>query len=286
MYNINFIELCNKFISCFILTISTFFMWSKLLNKKLNFKSYKLYISLIFVIVISIINYYNVNQYIRIVIITSLLMIVCKYVFSESLQKCVVLPILTQLITMISEMTFVFIVCVIFDMGSTGIIDTQFGQFFSNVIITIIALLIVHIPLVYKFYKFLLKITDKINKNQLIIFSFLIVIIANVSGMFLYYEIEFRYLLIFNVAITLFFLGIIIYSFNTKNKYMKVYDKYNTTLNSLKEYEKILDKYRISNHENKNDLLTIRSLIINNDKEAISYIDKIVKNKMKDHLEV
>ena len=200
MYNINFIELCNKFISCFILTISTFFMWSKLLNKKLNFKSYKLYISLIFVIVISIINYYNVNQYIRIVIITSLLMIVCKYVFSESLQKCVVLPILTQLITMISEMTFATIISTIFGMNKISIINTQFGQFFSNVIITIIALLIVHIPLVYKFYKFLLKITDRISKYQLIIFSFLIVIIANVSGMFLYYEIEFRYLLIFSAS--------------------------------------------------------------------------------------
>jgi two-component system sensor histidine kinase AgrC len=62
-----------------------------------------------------------------------------------------------------------------------------------------------------------------------------------------------------------------------------VYDKYNTTLNSLKEYEDILDKYRISTHENKNQLLTIRNMLPKTNKKIISYIDKIVENKLKDN---
>ena len=78
-------------------------------------------------------------------------------------------------------------------------------------------------------------------------------------------------------------MSIVIYSFKTQNNYIKVYDKYNTTLNSLKEYEDILDRYKISNHENKNQLLTIRNMLPKTDKKIISYIDKIIENKLKDN---
>jgi len=134
-----------------------------------------------------------------------------------------------------------------------------------------------------KLYDFLIKITDRINRNKLIVFSLFIVVIANLLTMFLYYRVEFVYLLIFNTCLTLFCLSIVIYSFKTQNNYIKVYDKYNTTLNSLKEYEDILDRYRISNHENKNQLLTIRNMLPKTNKKIISYIDKIIENKLKDN---
>lgn len=87
---------------------------------------------------------------------------------------------------------------------------------------------------------------------------------------------------IFNIVTMVIFFAIIINSLKNKNDYIEVSDKYNTTVTSLKEYEVIVKNYRLSSHENKNQLLTIRNMIKNEEKDIPDYIDKIVKNELKD----
>lgn len=267
----------------FSIIMSPLYIWHRLLEKKLNFKDYRLYISLFSLMIIALINYFNVNPYIRITVITLALMLFFRFLFKENLQKCIITPIFSQMLVMISEMIFVVITCIIFNFDNQDIINTQFGKLFSNVIISILAMLLIKIPALKKIYYFLLKITDKIKSRQLIVISFVLIIISNLLVGILYYKIEFRYLLILNTFLTLFCAFIVMYSFRTKNNYIKVYDKYNTTLNSLKEYEDILDRYRVSNHENKNQLLTIRNMLSRSNKKVINYIDALVENKLKDN---
>ena len=45
----------------------------------------------------------------------------------------------------------------------------------------------------------------------------------------------------------------------------------------------MIDKFRVNNHENKNELMTIRNMIKAKDKTTIEYIDKLVDNKIKDN---
>lgn len=272
-----------KFLSSMILMSVTVYIWHKLLKKSFNIKSLNNVIAIILMSITSIFNYYFVNQYIRIFSITVFLIIIFKFLFKESIQKSIITPIVSQIITMLSEMVFVAFICFIFDMNGSEIINTQFGNFLSNLFISIIILGICYIPVTTRFYNFLIKITDKIKNTQLLMFSFLIIIIANILTMIIYYKVEFVYLLIFNTLLTLFCLYIVINTLKTNNSYNKVYNKYNMTLTTLKEYENILDKYRISNHENKNQLLTIRNMISKTNKKAISYIDEIVDNKLKDN---
>lgn len=272
-----------KILGVFFITFVSVYNLYKISNKKFNFKDKKLYICFLCLMAFALINYMNSNAYIRIVLITLSLVIFYKIVFNESVQKCILVPFLSQFIIMISEMIFAIIISFIFEMDNNAIINTQFGQNLSNLLIAIISMLLVQIPIVRKLYKFLLKITDKLKNIQLISFSIVIIVIANILTMLLYYRVEFKYLLIFNTVLTIFFFCVILYMLKTKNSYIKMYDKYNTTLNSLKEYEDILDKYRVSNHENKNQLLTIRNMLPKTDKETIVYIDQIVENKLKDN---
>jgi len=44
-----------------------------------------------------------------------------------------------------------------------------------------------------------------------------------------------------------------------------------------------MDKYRVTNHENKNQLLTIRNMVKTSDKKTLSYIDKILEHKIRDN---
>ena len=53
---------------------------------------------------------------------------------------------------------------------------------------------------------------------------------------------------------------------------------------SLRELEQVLNNYRVDNHENKNQLLTIRNMTSN--KKVINFIDTILNNKIKDNANI
>lgn len=276
----------SKGVSCLILTLATFYMWSILLSKKLNFKSIRLYICALGVIFISLLNYYYSNAFIRMILLVIVFTIAVKCLFKENIKNSIITSIYSELILVISETIFALIITLVFNMGSVQIVENLFTSFLSNVFIALISLIIIKLKFVKKFYNFINSTTDKLNEKHLILMSLFIIIFVNILEATLYYDIDYRYLLVFNTLLIVFCFLIIIYSFKNKNNYMKVYDKYNTTVNSLKEYEDILDKYRISNHENENQLLTIRNMLPEKDKKAISYIDNLVKTNIKDNGEV
>lgn len=276
-------EMLQNILGGAIITLSIVYIWSILLNKKPKFNEVCTYLILIIMELTTVLNYLYTNQFFKIVIITFLMAIFLKLIFKENLKKSILGAITSQLIFMISEIVFAFGLIGIFKVDPNDFVNIYFGKFFTNFIISLISIFIIQIKPVKMFYCFLLNVTEKITKKHLILMSLIVMIVANVLTMVLYYEFNFMYLMIFNMFLTIGCLVIILHSFSTKNKYIKVYNKYNTTLNSLKEYEDILDRYRVSNHENKNQLLTIRNMISKNDTKTISYIDKIIENKLKDN---
>ena len=67
---------------------------------------------------------------------------------------------------------------------------------------------------------------------------------------------------------------------HASNNYEKIKSKYTLSLENLKSYEDMLNQYRVSNHENKNQLLLIRNML--KDKKTKEYIDELIDNKEKD----
>lgn len=265
-----------------VITCTNIYIWSKLLRKKIDFKNKKIYIIFLLMSITTLLNYFYNNEFIKILTITIIMAFFLKILFDEKVNKSILGSVTSQLIYMVSEITFIATISLIFNLNASDIINTQFGTFTSNVIIAGISSIIVNFPFVISFYNFLIKTTYKVKNIQIIIFTFIVILIANILTMVLYYKVEFSYLLLFNMFITLFCFALVLYSFKTKNNYIRVHDKYNTTLKSLKEYENILERYRISNHENKNVLLTIRNMVPKTNKKIMNYIDTIVDNKLQD----
>ena len=55
-------------------------------------------------------------------------------------------------------------------------------------------------------------------------------------------------------------------------------------LNNLEEYEKMLDYQRVANHENKNQLLVVRSLLKENENsDALNYVNEVLDDKKDDN---
>lgn len=266
----------------FALVSSLLYMWYKLLNKKVDFKNYRLYITLISLIFISIFNFFNTSQFMKICMITIFFMFFFKYLFKEKIHKCIITPIFTQILTFIAELIYSLALMMISNDNSGAILNTAFGTFFTNVIIAVILVIFIQFKFVKKLYTKMLNITDKINYIHLSSFCIMAMIILNVLLAQIYYKIEFKYFFIFNMGMIIICFIIIFYSFKTQNKYNKVSDKYNIAIKSLNDYEDMMTKYRVTNHENKNLLLTVRAMVLNKDKDIPKYIDSIIEQRYMD----
>ena len=263
----------------FILVSSMIIVWYKLLNKKLNLKDKRLYITIILLMISSVLNYLLVDKFIRIIVITIIFMFFFRYLFKENLKKSIITPIYYQLIIMFSETIYALVLTMIFGSNPAFFLESYFGLLITNVVVAIISLLLTSIKFIKNFYNIILNLISKIKIRQLEIFCFVIIIALSVFPMTIYYNVKFQYLLIFYSTMIIAYCGIVFYLFKTQNKYNNVSDKYNIAIKSLNDLEKMMTKYRVANHENKNLLLTVRAMILNNEKDIPKYIDSIVKEK-------
>ena len=206
----------------------------------------------------------------------------CIYLlFDEDINKSIITPIFSQLIFIVSEIIFVIFLILLNIFSTVNIIEKYSGTLIMNILITLVAIGILKLNITKKIYNIINKISKKIKLSIILpILISLIIIISTVYGLF--YHTDNIIVIFFTDAILCSLYAFFVLKIMAdKDKYIKVYDKYNTTLDSLREYEDILNKYRISNHENKNQLLMIRNMSKN--KKIINYIDEIIDNKIKDN---
>lgn len=264
----------------FILVSSMIYIWHKLLNKKINFKDYRLYVTLLGIMMASIFNYFVINKFVRIILITIIFMFFFRFLFKENIQKTILVPIFYQILVLISE--FISFLVLILMFGSEHFIETFTGVLLVNVLVAFFTILLVQTKFIRNLLYNLLKITDKIKLNQLIIFCLISIFFLNLFVMCAYYKIEFKYWVTINILLIAILCITIIYSLKTQNNYNRVSDKYNIAIRSLNDYESMMSKYRIANHENKNLLLTVRAMILNKEKDIPKFIDTIVEEKFED----
>lgn len=85
----------------------------------------------------------------------------------------------------------------------------------------------------------------------------------------------FAYLLLIGTLMIMLF-----YLIRQKMENENMFKKYDDLLTIMKNYESDIEEQRTINHESKNELLTIRSkLSEENDKELCSYVDSIIGDK-------
>ena len=269
------------FVYAFIMASSTVIVWHKLLNIKLSFKSKYLYICFFCVLIISSLSYLLLNRF-RIIIITIIFMFYIKLIFKRTIQESILVPIYYEFMLLLSEFITVILLSLILGNNIQEFITNNWGILIVNLLVSIISVLLVQLKIVRATFNKILAITDKIKFKQLIILCLLITIFLNIYVMSAYHKVKFEYWVFTNFILVSIFFIIILYYFKTKNKLNKVSDKYSVAIKSLNDYESMMARYRISNHENKNLLLTIRAMVLNKDKNIPQFIDNIIENKYDD----
>ena len=267
-----------------VMAIANIYMWHKLHNQKINFKNYKVYVSIIFISIICIFNYYFVNNYIKILTILVASFIGNWFLFKRKDTSNIFVPIISELIILLSELMISIVAFTILNLDMNFVSSNYFGSLIINILIGFMSVILVNISFFKKLLNFLQKITSNIPKNIIISIFALLIIICNFLLAISYYKIETKYVLIFDTVMIIIYSFIVFKMLEQKNRYIKISNKYNMTNTTLKELEQNVTRLKITNHENKNQLLTIRNMIKKGEdgKSLIKHIENIVNTKIKD----
>ena len=258
------------------------YSWNKIYNISSEIRNLKRKNNIISIVLIGICTSLTSNfltQPIRILVINIIIILINYLFIYRDSKKAIVSTIYSQIIISILEFLFVITVSVIFGSTIYNFLITPIGNFIINLYITFLMFILFRSHIIENISNFIRNIKD----NSIIINSIIIVIIMIVTTVESYMKLAYPIVLTTNTMISFIFIFLIFKITKGKKEYEKVNDKYQISITSLKEYETMIDKFRVNNHENKNELLTIRNMIKNKDKKIVEYIDKLVDNKIKDN---
>lgn len=267
-----------------IMAVTNVYMWNKLHDEKIDFKNYKVYLMGIVLSILLILNFSFINSYLRILTLV-IVMILCNYfLFTKDKNANIVIPIIAELILIIAEVIISILFVTLLKLEGNAIFIKYSGTIIINLFVGVISILLVNLKLFKNITNKVIDIIDNINKNVLIIVLGVLIIIINFLLMVSYYRIRTSYIVIFNAITIVVYSFIVFKMFEEKSRYIKMNNKYNMTNTTLKELEQNVSRLKITNHENKNQLLTIRNMIKKGEdsKNLIKHIENIVNTKIKD----
>ena len=256
---------------------------SKLLNEKINLKDYKTYITLLIFVLSGIFNFLYVNNLMRLLTMSIIVFFGSYFLFKKNVKLTLLCTVFEQIIVVISEMILTIFSIFILNINYTEINKNFLGNFFYVLVISLFMILIINLKITAKLYKIFFNKTEKIKFENLGIYSILIIISVNFFIVSNFLELTFQKVFLINIIFMIIYLIILLFAIYNQNEKIEFKQKNQILINTLNEYEKMLDYQRIDNHENKNQLLVIKSMVQKGNKKVIEYLDEIIKEKREDN---
>lgn len=275
-------EIINYFISGLIMIVTPIIFARIILNEKIEFNIIKIIIAIICATIFTILlnNYMTeyVNGTIKMLGNCLIYILLFSYLYKIKYTKSILLTFIFVILLMIPDMLELIVATELLNYSREYCYEVLAGSILSNLIICISTLII----------SFLLKkplrklVNYKLETNvKIIIFSVLTLIcIAMLFYNFInIFEINGN-IIGFLIAIVV-FLTILFSLFKQKIDNNKLTMEYDKLLEFMQTYEKEIENQRILRHESKNQLITIKSKVYDNDKknEVIKYIDSILEDE-------
>lgn len=283
--NPTFFDILLLGIGTFLTLLVTVFMWIKMSKETSSLEIKNIIIGLIIMLIsISTMTIFMPKS-IR-MIFTILVLVSINYLFfSKNIKNAIINVAISQFIIMFSEFIFIILSTVLIKGGIDSLAISSHGNLIINSFITLISFIMFIIITNFKTSIITIKSAENIQKRELFTSISLLFTLAIITTAASHLRWASIYVLTINMIIVFIFIVLMLKFMNTKNNLDSISNKYETSITSLKEYETLINKNRINNHENKNQLLIIRSMLVDKTKKdkVIDYIDKLVDDKIKDN---
>ena len=273
----NIIEI---FVSGAIINLFEIIMCYKLCSEKVFYNKYNIYFACFIQTFLLTLNYIYVDNIVKVMVTFSIMILTCKLLFKNiSFFECALISFIIEMFIIISEFIYIIVISLTSSMNNKVLMAAIEGKFITNIIITIVFILIFLTNIPKKIYNFILCHINNISKTVFFIVLGLIILIISLIFYISYYNENNYFTLFVNLFILIVYIVIAVNLIIKENKYKEIRNNYLKTINELSEYENIINEYRIINHENKNQLNSIKGMTTS--KKVHDYIDEILNNKNK-----
>lgn len=272
------LEIFNALIACLITTITLYIAGTIIFGKSKNTTLKNILAILVCTTLITII-FINMNEILKTILMCTIFTMVFKIIFKSNISKSVLMSIIYIIILMLSDLLVLLFLIVILQMPKETIYTSFAGSVLGNICTNIIMLLIIY--LLRKPLKKLLGYSFSTNK-KIIIVSIITIIIT----VYFFFKIIAGYKVNNSVITYLMcmvaFITILLTLYREKIENESIIKKYDELLDVMKTYEIDIENQRTLIHENRNELMTIRSKAIdkNASKEFIEYMDSVIGDKV------
>lgn len=276
--------LIKNVIPCSINIIVIIYIISKLLNKSFNFNNPKNYIFVVLLIVVNVANFLYFDDLVRIVVSTIFISIANYLIFNETLNRTVVSTITEQLLMFISEIIYAVCLIKLLDVNGNSLISEYYGTLISVLFISAIAIILINVKIIKKFLLKIVNGSNKLKSSYLTASALLLILIMNILLVIVYHDVNIETIILVNFVFIIMCACILYKNLVDGSNIVKMQVENKALLNNLEEYEKMLDYQRVANHENKNQLLVVRSLLKENENsDALNYVNEVLDDKKDDN---
>lgn len=276
--------LIKNVIPCSINIIVIIYIISKLLNKSFNFNNPKNYIFVVLLIVVNVANFLYFDDLVRIVVSTIFISIANYLIFNETLNRTVVSTITEQLLMFISEIIYAVCLINLLDVNGNSLISEYYGTLISVLFISAIAIILINVKIIKKYLLKIVNGSNKLKSSYLTASALLLILIMNILLVTVYHDVNIETIILVNFVFIIMCACILYKNLVDGSNIVKMQVENKALLNNLEEYEKMLDYQRVANHENKNQLLVVRSLLKENENsDALNYVNEVLDDKKDDN---
>lgn len=272
-------------LSAVVINLIEVYSYYVISGEKLDVKNKKIYLIYCFQTILIILNYTFVDNIIKVLITFLIMAFMCKILFkNKKFIECICIVFVVEIFIILSEFIFMFCMSMVKEINNAELIQIMQGEILTNLIISMIFLLILFSTIPNKLYQLIFKFTDNISVNKMVIYVSLPIVVITFIFYLSYYNLNDYITLFVNIFVSLIYIIIIFLVINNESKYNKIHSKYIATISELEDYEKLINEYRVINHENKNQLNCIKGMT--NNKKVHSYINEIMQNKQSENKEI
>jgi len=270
-------SLIYDYVGNLVLSFAQVYSWSKITGRKIQQKKIVLLIDILLLSLLITINHNFINNFAKGIVIIFISIIFCTILFKTKIRESIVLSFVSEILIIFCEAFVVLVMTIMFRVNMNDIANSVFIHILFDIIVSMLVIMVSKLKFIIKFYNHLIKATANISNYQILLFILFAVFSITTAFTIAYFKNNVYIVVAISISISIVYLIITIMVFNYQNRYYKIKLKYNTNLDNLQEYELIISDYRIMNHENKNQLLTIKSMTKN--AKVIKYINSLIDYK-------
>ena len=271
----------SMYIMCLTYDLLYCYLFCKYVSKEKFIFSKKLLFVCSLLAVVGAVNFYYNKTILKPFISNLLEFFAIKITYNKSLIKSLLGLLISFLIASISELVFAFIAINILGLTQSYLNNTIKGFILTNMCILLIVLLLSNFEKVKKLINIILNTFE--DKKSLLSALFVLLSLSIVTYI-LYSNLSNDVSSTYFIVSNLFFIGVYVFMigfFVQKSNNNRLTSKYDQLIDYSKTYEQELVKRSKKQHEYKNQLVIIKSMIEDKDKEVIDYINEILNDNDK-----